>query len=187
MLFTEGIKLALQQIRAQKLKSFFAVIGVVIGVMFLMTVVTVIEGMNRYMEEDFAAGSTAEHDHVSRWRSPDQYLRRAMAGVGQRPGSRSDADAIREQLDVPALVAVEAAAARVAAEDGTEIENVWLTTASADYFRIRELKIARGRAFTAPEDRIGAPVVILGHEAAQTVRRPDRSAASSRSPATGSG
>ena len=35
----EGIMLALQQIRAQKLKSFFAVLGVIIGVMFLITVV----------------------------------------------------------------------------------------------------------------------------------------------------
>src|SRR5690625_6283041 len=50
----EGIRLALSQIRAQKLKSFFAVLGVIIGVMFLITVVSVIEGMNRYMTEDFA-------------------------------------------------------------------------------------------------------------------------------------
>jgi ABC-type lipoprotein release transport system permease subunit len=50
----EGVLLALGQIRAQKLKSFFAVLGVIIGVMFLITVVSVVEGMNRYMEEDFA-------------------------------------------------------------------------------------------------------------------------------------
>jgi putative ABC transport system permease protein len=30
------------------------VLGVIIGVMFLITVVSVVEGMNRYMEEDFA-------------------------------------------------------------------------------------------------------------------------------------
>ena len=171
MLFTEGIKLALQQIRAQKLKSFFAVIGVVIGVMFLMTVVTVIEGMNRYMEEDFARTIYGLNTiTLSRW--PEVQINTSAEQWREwvrRPRlTFEDADAIREQLDVPALVAVESGGGgRVAAEDGTEIENVWLTTASADYFRIRELKIARGRAFTAPEDRIGAPVVILGHEAAQ--------------------
>ena len=54
MPFFVAVRLALIQIRAQKLKSFFAVFGVIIGVMFLMTVVSVLEGMNRYMEEDFA-------------------------------------------------------------------------------------------------------------------------------------
>ena len=54
MYIREGTILALQQIRAQKLKSFFAVLGVIIGVMFLITVVSVVEGLNKYMEEDFA-------------------------------------------------------------------------------------------------------------------------------------
>ena len=39
----------------QKLKSFFTLLGVMIGVMFLIAVVSIVEGMSRYMEEDFAA------------------------------------------------------------------------------------------------------------------------------------
>src|SRR5690349_19553054 len=50
----EAVRLALAQIRVQKLKSFFTVLGVTIGVMFLIAVVSVVEGMSRYMEEDFA-------------------------------------------------------------------------------------------------------------------------------------
>ena len=50
MFIQEGAILALQQIRAQKLKSFFAVLGVIIAVMFLITVVSVVEGLNKYME-----------------------------------------------------------------------------------------------------------------------------------------
>jgi hypothetical protein len=42
MRILEGVLLALTQIRAQKLKSFFAVLGVIIGVMFLITVVSVV-------------------------------------------------------------------------------------------------------------------------------------------------
>jgi putative ABC transport system permease protein len=38
----------------QKLKSFFTLIGVMIGVMFLIAVVSIVEGMGRYMEDDFA-------------------------------------------------------------------------------------------------------------------------------------
>src|SRR5471032_2304879 len=54
MPFIEAIRLALQQIRVQKLKSFFTLVGVMIGVMFLIAVVSIVTGMGKYMEEDFA-------------------------------------------------------------------------------------------------------------------------------------
>src|SRR3954470_14745840 len=50
----EAVRLALLQIRVQKLKSFFTLLGVMIGVMFLIAVVSIVEGMGRYMEDDFA-------------------------------------------------------------------------------------------------------------------------------------
>src|SRR5437667_7788286 len=50
----EAIRLALAQIRVQKLKSFFTLLGVTIGVMFLIAVVSIVEGMTKYVEEDFA-------------------------------------------------------------------------------------------------------------------------------------
>src|SRR2546422_4724401 len=54
MPFVEAVRLALQTIRAQKLKSAFSIIGVFIGVMFLIAVVSVVQGMNRYMTDKFA-------------------------------------------------------------------------------------------------------------------------------------
>src|SRR5438128_11680502 len=54
MAFWEAVRLALQTIRAQKLKSAFSIIGVFIGVMFLIAVVSVVQGMNRYMTDTFA-------------------------------------------------------------------------------------------------------------------------------------
>ena len=53
MPFLEAVRLALLQIRAQKLKSFFTLLGVTIGVMFLIAVVSIVEGMSSYMENDF--------------------------------------------------------------------------------------------------------------------------------------
>jgi putative ABC transport system permease protein len=50
----EAVRLALQQIRVQKLKSFFTLLGVTIGVMFLIAVVSVVNGMAQYVERDFA-------------------------------------------------------------------------------------------------------------------------------------
>ena len=36
----------------QKLKSFFTLIGVAIGVMFLIAIVSIVQGVGRYMEDD---------------------------------------------------------------------------------------------------------------------------------------
>src|ERR1039457_6324470 len=48
----EAIRLALDTIRVQKLKSFFTMLGVCIGVMFLITVVSIVNGMGKYMEDE---------------------------------------------------------------------------------------------------------------------------------------
>src|SRR5689334_25352246 len=53
MSILEAIRLAFAQIRVQKLKSFFTLLGVTIGVMFLIAVVSIVEGMSKYVEEDF--------------------------------------------------------------------------------------------------------------------------------------
>ncbi|HEY8468613.1 MAG TPA: ABC transporter permease [Longimicrobiales bacterium] len=168
----EGIRLAFAQIRAQKLKSVFAVLGVIIGVMFLITVVSVIEGMNRYMEEDFARRIYGLNTLTLRripsvQVNPSSEVRRQW---WRRPRlTMEDADAIRAGLTVPALVAVQSdAGGRLKADDtGIEVENVWLTAASEEYFRIREYEVVRGRLFSAPEARAGANVVVLGHDAAE--------------------
>jgi putative ABC transport system permease protein len=55
---------------------------------------------------------------------------------------------------------------RLVAGHGTEVENVQLVAVSAEMFRIRNLKVLDGRAFSPPEDRAGLPVLVLGYEAA---------------------
>jgi len=166
----EGVRLALLQIRTQKLKSFFAVVGVIIGVMFLITVVSVVEGMNRYIEEDFATAVFGVNTiTVSRTpevqMNPDAETRRAW---WRRPRLRfEDAAVVERGLTVPSTVGVlSSSGGSLVGEDGTEVENVNFVAASAEVFRIRDLSIERGRAFTAPEDRTGQPVVVLGWEAA---------------------
>lgn len=54
MSFLEAIRLALGMIRAQKLKSFFSLVGAFVGVTFLIAVISIVNGMDRYMREDFA-------------------------------------------------------------------------------------------------------------------------------------
>ncbi len=50
----EAVRIALSMIRANKLRAFFTVLGTVVGVTFLIAVITLITGMNAYMKEEFA-------------------------------------------------------------------------------------------------------------------------------------
>ncbi len=54
MFLGESIKLALDTLRAHKLRSFLTLLGVIIAVTTLIAVVSVIEGMNRYIAERVA-------------------------------------------------------------------------------------------------------------------------------------
>jgi putative ABC transport system permease protein len=54
MRLLEAIRMALRMLWAQKLKSFFSLIGVLIGVTFLIAVWSIVSGMNHYMEDRIA-------------------------------------------------------------------------------------------------------------------------------------
>ena len=59
MQFLEGIIIALRSLVANKLRSILTLIGVIIGVMTVIAVVSIISGMNRYVEAEISSmGST---------------------------------------------------------------------------------------------------------------------------------
>ena len=54
MRFTDVLAIALGQIRANKLRSFFTLLGIIVSVAFLVAVVAIIQGMNAYVRENIA-------------------------------------------------------------------------------------------------------------------------------------
>jgi len=169
----EGIVLALNQIRTEKLKSFFSLLGVIIGVMFLIVVVSVVEGLDQYIKEDFASQifglntitvtrtpSVQVNTSEEQWREWRRRRRLEFA----------DADAIREKLTIPALVGVESTTGgQVEGDNGRQVENVFMTAVSPELLRIRNLEVERGRPFSAQEADRGVPVVILGKSTAEVI------------------
>jgi putative ABC transport system permease protein len=56
--YVESISISLQSLRANKLRSFLTLLGIIIGVTTVITVVTIIQGLNRYVKfQLFAFGS----------------------------------------------------------------------------------------------------------------------------------
>ena len=51
MPFTEAIRIAVSSLRANKLRSFLTVLGILIGVSSVVAVVAIIDGLDRYIAE----------------------------------------------------------------------------------------------------------------------------------------
>lgn len=169
----EGVYLAFLQIRTEKLKSFFALLGVIIGVMFLIVVVSVVEGMDRYIKEDFAGQIYGLNTVTVRRRpsvqinsSPEQWREWA-----RRPRIRfEDAEAMQRRLTIPSLVGVESTErGQVEADNGRRAENAVLVGVSAEMFTVRNWVVERGRPFTQQEAERGVPVVVLGKSTAEVL------------------
>lgn len=169
----EGVVLAFQQIRTQKLKSIFSLLGVILGVMFLIVVVTVVEGLDRYVREDFTSQvfgvntiTLTRWEEVSINTSREEWRERI-----RRPWLHfEDAQAIREELSVPSRVAVESrTGSSVVGDNGRAATGVQVLGASPEIFQIRDLAIESGRAFTQQENEAGTPVIVIGSETAELV------------------
>jgi putative ABC transport system permease protein len=52
--FSDVLLTALTQIRANKLRSFFTLLGIIVSVAFLVAVIAIIQGMNAYVKENVA-------------------------------------------------------------------------------------------------------------------------------------
>ena len=55
MRFADVITTAFEQIRVNKLRSFFTLLGIIVSVAFLVAVVAIISGMNAYVKENLAS------------------------------------------------------------------------------------------------------------------------------------
>jgi len=169
----EGVTLAFQQIQTEKLKSFFSLLGVILGVMFLIVVVTVVEGLDRYVREDFSSQVFGVNTvTLSRWEEVNiNVSREEWRERARRPRlSFEDADAISTRLSIPARVAVESSTgSTVVGDNGRTATGVRVTGASPEIFQIRDLAIVDGRAFTQQENESGSPVIVIGSETAELV------------------
>jgi putative ABC transport system permease protein len=162
----EAIRMALQTLRAQKLKSFFSLIGVLIGVMFLIAVVSIVQGMNVYMEDQFANRLIGLNTFQLR-QMPDfttgNVTRETWMSWRRRPRiSYADADYIKARVTTPATFAMYCADREPLGYNGKIAKDIALIGTEETYFKIKNYEVVSGRAFSTQEVRAASPVVVLG-------------------------
>jgi putative ABC transport system permease protein len=167
----EAVRLALQTIWANKMKTAFSVIGVFIGVTFLIAVVSIIEGMNSYMTDRFAGTLLGVNTfHLRRFPNfqAGEVTNEMWREWVRRPRiTYEDAEAVAAAISVSTESAWESAARGVIEYRGKVARDIEVIAATDRYFDIKNLPIADGRAFSAQEVKAGATVVVLGWELAE--------------------
>ncbi len=166
MPFFEAVRLALATIRVQKLKSFFTALGVCIGVMFLIAVVSIVDGMGRYMEEDLVGKLIAVNSFELRHRPNinmgdiDDATWREYARRGRI--LESDVEPVVTALPAGTRWSMYSEASLMVESQYSRPRRAQITAVGGEYFEIKRLDVTAGRLFTPGEISQGSSVVVIG-------------------------
>jgi putative ABC transport system permease protein len=170
--FFDAIRLALSTIRTQKLKSAFTLLGVCIGVMFLISVVSIVEGMGRYMEEDLIGKLISVNTFELR--------HRPNINIGDVDDATWEEYRKRPRLDVtdvaPATGSLPADTRWYIYSDNMVMANsstsgkprqVRAIAVQGDYFGVKKMSVTSGRLLSDQELERGEKAVVIGIDAAE--------------------
>lgn len=173
MRFGDVIRTALEQIRVNKLRSFFTLLGIIVSVGFLVAVVAIIQGMNAYVKENLAGAIVGSNSFQVR-RVPirigffdDEEMRR----IRKRPRV-TEADKAAVQDAIPDAVAISLQSGwptpitDLSWKDRT-LGEVAIFGVTPAYQIIQDYRFDAGRGLNDLDLDRKMPVAIIGHDVAE--------------------
>jgi putative ABC transport system permease protein len=158
--FTETLKLALDALRAHKLRSFLTLLGVILAVTTLVAVMSVIEGLNRYVADKVAnLGSNVYIvDRFGIITSRDEWIK-----AQKRPlVSLEDYQRLRDSMKLAVAVGAEEDRNVQVRSGNLTMENTQMMGATPNFADIRNMGVAQGRFITAADDEHRSDVIFVG-------------------------
>ncbi len=172
MQFFEAIRLALNTIRVQKLKSAFTLLGVCIGVMFLISVVSIVEGMGRYMEEDLVGKLIGVNTFELRSR-PNINIGDVDQATWEEYRKRKVLDindvlpVVRDLPDAAGWYITSESQVNVTSRNSPKPRQVRVHAVDGAYFAVKNMGVTEGRPLSDQELARGEKVVVIGLDAAE--------------------
>ena len=164
---------ALGEIGANKLRSFFTLLGIIVSVAFLVAVVAIIQGMNAYVKENIAGAVIGTNAFQVR-RTPIQvgfFDDEMWKLVARRPRiSAADAKAVAGAL--PDAVAVGLTSgfptpqSDIRWRDRT-VGDILVFGITPPFQVVQDYKVESGRGLTEIDIAQRRPVAVIGHEVAE--------------------
>jgi putative ABC transport system permease protein len=168
----EGIRIALSQIWAHKLKSVFTLVGVIIGITFLIAVITVVEGVNRYVQDDFAGSlfgvntfTVVRRSQVSTGAESEERRRRQARNPFL---TMHDVEVVREAVPEAWRLSysVDRGFDRVSYEERSR-RNIRVIGGSDGYEAMQGWNVVQGRGLSPLDERRALKVAVIGAEIAE--------------------
>jgi len=165
--FAETMKLAVDSLRAHKLRSFLTLLGVILAVATLVSVMSVIAGLNFYIADKVAnlGANVLVIDRFGIITSYDAYVK-----AQKRPIlTREDLQRYQQTSKLPKAVAgYDRYPNGVLTRSGnTVMENTSVVGVTANYAEIRGMNVAEGRFLTDADDEHRAEVAFIGADLAK--------------------
>ena len=166
----ESIKMAIDTLRANKMRSALTILGIVIGVMTVITISSVINGLNASVSNMVSSFGT---NVLWIFRFPVIGVQPTAEMLGRKQLTFDDMLAIRE---LPHVTAADAAlqytnyqfnAGSVVAKFGRrKVDNVSLEGDTPQNATVYDKEVTEGRYFTDNEAERSADVTVIGHDLA---------------------
>ena len=175
MRFSDVILSALGQIRANKLRSFFTLLGVIVSVTFLVAVVAIIQGMNAYVRENVAGaiiGANAfqvRRTPINFARFSDDEWRRAQRRPKIGP---EDAQLIRDAIPDAVAISLQSGWPTPQADvvwGNRSLGDALILGVTPPYQVVQDYRIASGRPLTELDVSERRAVVVIGSQIADNL------------------
>jgi putative ABC transport system permease protein len=167
----ESVKMALDTLRANKLRSGLTILGIVIGVTTVITISSVINGLNNRVS-DFVSSLGSNVFWV--FHMPVIGVRPTLEQLARKKLTIDDVIALR---GLPHVVAADGGVQHVKAQfrvgdvsvryNGKKVAGTILQGTTAEVVQVSELTFTSGRIYNDAEDQRAAHVCVLGHDTAE--------------------
>ncbi len=161
----ESAGIALAALRANKMRSMLTLLGTIIGVMSVITVLSFVEGLNRFVSDKLLnAGANVF------WVDPYGFVTSQEAWdlvKDNPPITLDDEDALKRSVPSAAMVVAQADTRVLARYREREVRQVSVRGRGAGYEVIDDLAIASGRHLTELDDQRRRLVCVIGAEVAE--------------------
>jgi len=163
MQFKEAVKLALQALWGNKLRSILTLIGVVMGVASVIMVITLVNGANTWVSTKLVTNG-ADVFTVTQMPGvifgPDDYMRYKKRRIIRI----EDYHAIAENCTACAEVGVRQDRTATVSYNGHSSTDTTLRGISWSMVSLNNMDIVQGRAFTPADDKNATHSVIIGYD-----------------------
>ena len=152
-------KIAVDALRANKLRSGLTLLGVIIGVTSVMTIVSALQGMQDAIEEDLSqfGPSTFMVTRIGMAMSNEEFFEK----LKRKPINMKSVDLIEKSCELCSKVSPRAGNDARVKYKGKALRNVTIFGVTADAFEVVEVQLAQGRFHTIDEDRMRRPVAFI--------------------------